>query len=168
MYDGKFYEHTDGAAKGSPLSLVPANFHMDHIEKVALETAELKPGVWLRYEDDEWTVWPNRPETLGVFFKNVTSIHQNIRFTIEMKLKVSISFLDMKTIRKPGVRLEHAVYRTHTHTSPKCRVTSPPDTKQEVVHKQSDIHIGRKIWTTEQGVLSKFLQSNGYSDTEGR
>nr|CAI5848595.1 unnamed protein product [Callosobruchus analis] len=37
---------------GSPLSPVVANFVMEKIEQAALETAQYKPKVWLRYVDD--------------------------------------------------------------------------------------------------------------------
>ena len=39
-------------AMGSPLSLVAANLCMEYFEKVDLETAELKPTLWLHNMDD--------------------------------------------------------------------------------------------------------------------
>uniref|UniRef100_A0A1B6MI77 Reverse transcriptase domain-containing protein n=1 Tax=Graphocephala atropunctata TaxID=36148 RepID=A0A1B6MI77_9HEMI len=45
-FDGKFYEQIDGAAMGSPLSPVAANLYMEHFEKMALKTSNLKPKMW--------------------------------------------------------------------------------------------------------------------------
>ena len=45
----KFYEQTNGAPMGSPLSPVMANLFMEEFEKKALATATLKPGFWFRY-----------------------------------------------------------------------------------------------------------------------
>lgn len=102
---------------GSPLSPVAANLYMEHFEKMALDTAELKPTVWLRYVDDVWAVWPHGAETLGVFLQHLNSIHENIRFTMEMEVDGSLPFLDVMTTRKPDGTLGHAVYRKPTHTN---------------------------------------------------
>ena len=45
-FQGKFYEQSDGAAMGSPLSPVSV---MEHLEETALQTAPLQPTLWFRY-----------------------------------------------------------------------------------------------------------------------
>ena len=67
MHYGKFYEQTDGAAMDSPLLPIRVNLCMEHLEKVGLETVELKPTLWLYYVDDVWMVQPHGVEILGVF-----------------------------------------------------------------------------------------------------
>jgi hypothetical protein len=39
----QFYEYTDGAATGSPLSPVVANFFMEDVEEVTLSRVAFKP-----------------------------------------------------------------------------------------------------------------------------
>ena len=41
-------QQTDGAAMGSPVSLVVANLYMEMFEEMALSTAQPKPRVWRR------------------------------------------------------------------------------------------------------------------------
>jgi hypothetical protein len=54
-------------AMGSSLSPVVSNIFMEHFEKLALETGDLKPAVWLRYVDDTFVVWPHGPSSLQEF-----------------------------------------------------------------------------------------------------
>jgi retron-type reverse transcriptase len=55
-FGGQFYEQTGGAAMGSPLSPVIANFFMEDFEKKAIEQATHKPVCWFRYVDDTFII----------------------------------------------------------------------------------------------------------------
>ena len=37
---------------GSPVSAVVANLYMEHFERIALDTAMVKPRIWKQYVDD--------------------------------------------------------------------------------------------------------------------
>ena len=43
VFQGQYYEQTEGAAMGSPLSPIVANIYMEHFETRALETAPHPP-----------------------------------------------------------------------------------------------------------------------------
>ena len=48
----EFYQQTDGAAVGSPVSPVVANLCMEMFEEMALSMVQPKPSIWRRYVDD--------------------------------------------------------------------------------------------------------------------
>ena len=52
MYQQQFYEQTDGAAMGSPVSPVVANIFMEYIEEAALHSPPSPVRFWRRYVDD--------------------------------------------------------------------------------------------------------------------
>jgi hypothetical protein len=61
--DDKFFQQKDGMAMGSSLSSTVSNIFMEHFEKLALNSAQHKPSLWLRYLDDISVVWPHRAVT---------------------------------------------------------------------------------------------------------
>ena len=46
-FQNKFYEQVEGAAMGSPVSLIAANLYMEHFEREALQPASNPPGIGL-------------------------------------------------------------------------------------------------------------------------
>jgi hypothetical protein len=45
--DDKFFQQEDGVAMGSSLSPIVSNIFMEHSEKLALDSAQHEPSVWL-------------------------------------------------------------------------------------------------------------------------
>ena len=58
----EFYEQLNGTAMGSPLSPVIANLYLESLEERAIQSAILKPKMWVRYVDDTFVICT----TLGV------------------------------------------------------------------------------------------------------
>lgn len=116
VFNGQYYEQTDGVAMGSPLSPVVANLFMENFEDIALETAELKPVCFYRYVNDTFVIWPHGKDKLQVFLKHLNSLHNNIRFTMEIEEDAKLPFLDVLVERRSDGSLGHSVYRKPTHT----------------------------------------------------
>ena len=94
QFEDKFYEQSEGAAMGSPLSPVIANLYMEHLEETALQTATLHHRLWLRYVDDTFVIWQHGPEELQRFHEHINRQHPNITFTIEQEKEGKLACLD--------------------------------------------------------------------------
>ena len=46
VFQGQYYQHMEGATKGSSFSPIVANIFMENFEKEALETAQHPPSLW--------------------------------------------------------------------------------------------------------------------------
>ena len=100
---------------GSPLSPIVANLYMEAFESRALETAILKPKLWLRYVDDIFAVWGYGEEPLNTLHDHLNSQHPAIQFTIEQEVDGRIPFLDILVERK-DTSVHTSVFRKKTHT----------------------------------------------------
>ena len=80
-FQGRFYQQTQGAAMGSPISPVVANLFMENLEVQAIRTSPTPPSLWKRFVDDTFTII--KKEDRNSFLEHLNSIHQNITFTCE-------------------------------------------------------------------------------------
>ncbi|GLV44627.1 uncharacterized protein CBL_02857 [Carabus blaptoides fortunei] len=94
-----------------------AKLFMEKLETTALETAELKPKVWLRYVDDTFVVWPHGREKLNEFLEHLDKQHPAINFTMEVEKDNKLPFLDVLVEKKEDKSLGHTVYSKKTHTN---------------------------------------------------
>ena len=114
-YQGRFYEQTEGAAMGSPISPLIANLYMEEFETQAIRTSPTSPTLWKRYVDDTFTIIKkNNRES---FLEHLNSIHPNIRFTCEeTREDGSMPFLDILITPEEDGSLKTSVFRKKTHT----------------------------------------------------
>ena len=56
LFQGQFYEQTQGATIESPVSPVVANIYMELFEDRALTSAVNPPRLWKRYVDDSFVI----------------------------------------------------------------------------------------------------------------
>ena len=115
IFQGNYYEQTEGAAMGSPLSPIIANIYMEAFEKQAISTAPHPPTFWRRFVDDTFVVIQKTKE--DSFFNHLNTIDERIQFTREeTRSDGSMPFLDtLVTINGDG-SLSTKVYRKKTHT----------------------------------------------------
>ena len=116
LWDGHYYEQTEGASMGSPLPPVVANFYMEAFGKEALESAKFKPSLWVRYVDHTFVVTPHGKQKLTEFLEHLNSKHPSIKFTMELEKNSCIPFLDVMVKRKSDGTLGHSIYCKPTHT----------------------------------------------------
>jgi hypothetical protein len=132
--DDKFFHHKDGMAMGSSLSPIVSNIFMEHFEELALDSAQYKPSLWLRYVDDTFVVWPHGPQRWQNFLNHLNSLRHSILFTMEIESGSAIPFLDVLVIRK-AISLATKVYREPTHTGRyrNFRSNHPPHVKRGLI-----------------------------------
>ena len=110
---GSIYER-DGAAMGSPVSVVIANLYMGIFEEQAIESAIYKPKIWKRFVNDTFTILDR--DSIDVFLQYLSSQQPSMRFTMETENDSKIAFLDTSVSSEPDGRLTTSVYRKPTHT----------------------------------------------------
>ncbi|XP_071054163.1 uncharacterized protein [Onthophagus taurus] len=120
-WKGEFYEQFEGAAMGSPLSPVIANFYMELFEEDALKKSQWKPKLWLRYVDDTFVIWQHGQKRLHEFLDHLNSQHPMIKFTMETETAKKLPFLDVLVTRTTNGDIELGVYRKKTHTNSEQR-----------------------------------------------
>ena len=99
---------------GSPLGLILANILLSHNEENWLNKCliEIKPSFYRMYVDDIFVLFKSY-KSPHPFRKYISSKHQNINFTVEQENFGSLSFLDVKCVRKNG-KFVTSVYRKPT------------------------------------------------------
>src|SRR5436190_11970228 len=152
----------------SPLSHVVANLYMEYFEQRALNSAMLKPKVFLRYVDDTFVIWPHGRQSLENFVTLLNSIHPNIQFTMEVENNRSLPFLDVLVTRKEDGTLGHSVYRKPAHTDRYLNAASHhhPLQKNAVLNTLANRALkisDKENIDSEIKHLVATLQQNGYS-----
>ena len=81
IFQGKFYEQTEGAAMGSPISPIIANLYMEAFETQAISTAPHPPSLWRRFVDDTFVIIQRAQK--DSFIRHINTIDEKIQFTME-------------------------------------------------------------------------------------
>ena len=117
LFHGQVYEQTEGAAMGSPLSPIIAEIFMNYSENTFLNSAFLRPKLWLRYVDNCLLIWNHGEEKLQHFLIFVNNQHVNIKFAMETEVDQKLPFLDVLITRKEEGNLGFKIYRKPTPTN---------------------------------------------------
>ncbi|XP_022109743.1 uncharacterized protein LOC110989562 [Acanthaster planci] len=118
LYDRAYYEQTDGAAMGSPVSAVIANLYMKSFKEEALQSCppDCRPTLWKRYVDYTFVIAPR--DQASRLLNHLNSLKPRIKFTIENEQDNSIAFLDTMIHREADGSLTSTVYCKPTHARP--------------------------------------------------
>ena len=109
IFNGSFYDQTDGILMGYPLGPVLANLFMGYHEKKWLEGFDKgKFLMYKRYVGDIFFMFGNEKDAENLFeFLNCQ--HENIKFTLEKESNKFLSFLDI-FIKHEGNRFSASFY----------------------------------------------------------
>ena len=77
-FNSKFYQQSDGAAMGGPASSTTAEICMQIHEQTAISTLQQPPKFWERFV---YSILKRMD--LENFLPRISSLHQNIKFTME-------------------------------------------------------------------------------------
>jgi hypothetical protein len=102
-------------AMGNSVSPIVSNIFMKHFEKLALDSAQHKQSLWLRYVDDTFVVWPHGPERLQDLLSHLSSLRPPIQFTVETESDSAIAFLDVQIIRVDTALATKVYRKPHPH-----------------------------------------------------
>ena len=86
LFQGNYFEQTQGAAMGSPVSPVLANLYMESFEDRALSSAVNPPRWWKRFVDDTFVIL--KKDHKEEFLHHINSVDPSIQFTTEHKKKM--------------------------------------------------------------------------------
>ena len=115
VFQGRFYEQTEGAAMGSPLSPIIANLYMEAFEEKAINTAPTPPSLWIRFVDDTFFIIKKTQKESSI--SHINTIDEKIQFTMEdSREDGSMPFLDTLITPCSDGSLSTRVYRKPIHT----------------------------------------------------
>ena len=166
QYNGSINEKKDGAALGSPVSVVIANLYMESFEEQAITASSYEPRIWKRYVDDTFIILDR--ENVDDFLQHLNNQQPSIRFTMETEKDNKLAFLDTAVLRKPDGRLTTSVYRKPTHTDQYLAYDShhPQSVKRGTVNclyeRAKRLITKPFVISEEKRYLSSVLVSNGY------
>ena len=168
LFNGQYYNQSDGVAMGNPLGPTMANIFMSRFEKDWLETCplEFKPKYYKRYVDDIFVLF-NEESHLNQFSAYFNSCHPNIKFTTEIEKDGCLPFLDIKIFVENN-NLHTSVYRKKTFTGIYSNFSSSIPTQYKfgliftLLFRFYSICSNWKLFHLEINKLKSILLFNGY------
>ena len=166
-FQGRFYQQTEGAAMGSPISPIVANLFMEDLEVQVIRTSPTPPSLWKMFVDDTFTII--KKEDRSSFLQHLNSIHQNIKFTCEeVRDDGSMPFLDILVTPKEDGSLSTSVFRKPTHTdlylqwASQHTISSKYSVAGTLYHRAKTVCSDQQLQKKEEDHLCQALQKCKY------
>ena len=100
---------------GSPLGPVIANIFMAELENRLIPQLQDRISLWYRYVDDTFSFI--RKGCVDDVLEVLNSFHASIKFTFEKERDNTLSFLDVKVIKKLDGSFDTDIHRKKTDTN---------------------------------------------------
>ncbi len=97
IFNHKIYNQRFGSPMGSPISPVIADFVMEYIEEFVLKNLDFDILFYFRFVDDSAACL--HTDNVDKFLDAFNNANNYLKFTLELEVNKSLSFLDMKIIR---------------------------------------------------------------------
>ena len=167
LFNGRYFEQTDGLGMGLPLGPTFANIFMCFHERVWLTNCpiEFKPVFYRRYIDDTFLLFKDQSH-VKLFLDYLNSQHPNIKFTCELENNCKLNFLDVVITR--GSSFLTSVFRKPTFTGLGTSFFSFCPLRFKLTSIQTLINRAYRICSDfnslhiEFEFLRSFFQKNGY------
>ena len=114
LFNGCYYQQTDGVAMGSPLGPTLANIFLGHNEVQWLNVCptQFKPTYYRRYVDDIFVLFKDAND-MELFKAYFNAQHTNMNFTSENEQENALPFLDVY-VKREQTCFNTSVYRKPT------------------------------------------------------
>lgn len=99
-----------------------------------LDSAPFKPKLWKIFFHETFSIWLHGHDKLELFKQHLNKQSNFIKFTLEIEVDGSLSFLNVLVSRNQDGSISHQVYHKKTHTKEDLHVESHshPNKKKKV------------------------------------
>jgi hypothetical protein len=169
QFDSKYYIQKSGLPMGSPLSPLFSDIFMSTIEDKIMNSkfAKLNINFWFRYVDDILAGFIGTERQLNSFLEYINSLHEKIKFTLEIEKENKINFLDL-TITKNENKLFFNIYRKPSYSDAIIPKESLHPRQHKLaffncmIHRAFSIPLSEKDLNNEINIIKNIAINNGF------
>ncbi|XP_055685941.1 uncharacterized protein LOC129791684 [Lutzomyia longipalpis] len=183
VFDGRIFRQLDGVAMGSPLGPIAADIIMQKVLNDVLEMSPLRIDFVIKYVDD--LLIAVHSEDKHLLTEAFGSIHDRIKFTIELEQEGKLPYLDLNIHRDRENKLSTSWYTKPSSSQRLLNYNSrhPRYTIVNVArnlirrsrmlttnpHENADNQVANILRKNDfpEGVIERLMRQGGRPDTRG-